>query len=661
MRFGTRRRRTIWFTYLETTLKYQQMSVWIIVQALLQIAYKILSVFFKGATICVLMCLQSDVLVAANLDKPTPLTSSIGLYATKSKVSTGSECIIVSTEEPSVRSEDPPIRRTLDSPLRRTTDSSSRRHDSPLRRSQRIYYSTGERIAAQLRLMEGMRRIAATGVGEVRLQPPAVPGQEQPRLEDELRPHRFQSPPYQPEDDSIERFEFEFQAVVEQNRDTPTYVSLNCMRWAPRPGQGLVYATNTGLLNWIARFRDNPGRIVSDTRQNNPGRPLKVSNEDLQRVIHRIEENPFMPVYRLPDEMNLGVTEKTLRTAIKKRTEMRFRIAAKKPLLSAKVIDERLRYANEHIHWGENDWRHVFALDEKVFSTSKDGRRGVWRMPNSRYEAKNVIKKVNSGRVNRSYWACASGDGPGAIEGQSNTAPIQRQRKAVVLRRGHLLVSGVLQQLCIVRAVPRDEDVVTGRQLAIECVKSFIHRLASEPGSVYTNSSCKSLRTWPYLPLPVPFPLPWRRKIARRDVNKEPEPEASLAIAPLPLQPTTSPNLAHLTVTPPLSSDARTCQRQHQLTKVTVPPVRPPQWEVTIAKKAAQNALPRPTNTLDEYIAAHPRNLLPPKPAISLCQAQRAPKPRAEPRSPRNPRDSPSRRPSARREAELRRLHGRRF
>ncbi|CAB0042186.1 unnamed protein product [Trichogramma brassicae] len=239
--------------------------------------------------------------------------------------------------------------------------------------------------------------------------------------------------------------------------------------------------------------------------------------------------------------------------------------------------------------------------------------------------------------------------------GQSNTAPIQRQRKAVVLRRGHPLVSGVLQQLCIVRAVPRDEDVVTGRQLAIERVKSFIHRLASETGSVYTNSSCKSLRTWPYLPLPVPCPLPWRRKIARRDVNKEPEPEASLAIAPLPLQPTTSPNLAHLTVTPPLSSDARTCQRQHQLTKVTVPPVKPPQWEVTIAKKAAQNALPRPTNTLDEYIAAHPRNLLLPKPAISLCQAQRAPKPRAEPCSPRNPRDSPSRRPSARRKAELRR------
>ncbi|CAB0039425.1 unnamed protein product, partial [Trichogramma brassicae] len=243
-----------------------------------------------------------------------------------------------------------------------------------------------------------------------------------------------------------------------------------------------------------------------------------------------------------------------------------------------------------------------------------------------------------------------------AQEGQSNTAPIQRQKRGVVLlSRGDHLVSGVLQQLCVVRAMPRDEDVVKSRQLAIERVKSFVHRLASGPGSIYTNSSCESLRTWPYLPLPVPFPLPWQRKIAQRDVNEEPEPVAILAIAPLPLQPTTSPNLAHLTVTPPLSSDERTCQRQHQLTKVTVPPVRPPQWGVTIAKKAAQNALSRPANTLDEYIAAHPQNLLPPKPAISLCLAQRAPKPWAEPRTSRNPRYSPSRRPSARREAKLRR------
>ncbi|CAB0032677.1 unnamed protein product [Trichogramma brassicae] len=68
------------------------------------------------------------------------------------------------TEEPSAhRAEDstfPPLRRTFDSSLRRTSDSSSRRHDSPLRRSQRIFSMGVERITAQHRLRDELRRIA---------------------------------------------------------------------------------------------------------------------------------------------------------------------------------------------------------------------------------------------------------------------------------------------------------------------------------------------------------------------------------------------------------------------------------------------------------------------------------------------------------------------
>ncbi|XP_076633080.1 uncharacterized protein LOC143347604 isoform X2 [Colletes latitarsis] len=37
--------------------------------------------------------------------------------------------------------------------------------------------------------------------------------------------------------------------LLQNNRESTGYVSLNCIRWAPQPGQGLVYATNTGQLN----------------------------------------------------------------------------------------------------------------------------------------------------------------------------------------------------------------------------------------------------------------------------------------------------------------------------------------------------------------------------------------------------------------------------
>lgn len=37
--------------------------------------------------------------------------------------------------------------------------------------------------------------------------------------------------------------------LLQSNRETLGQISLNCIRWAPQPGQGMIYATNTGQLN----------------------------------------------------------------------------------------------------------------------------------------------------------------------------------------------------------------------------------------------------------------------------------------------------------------------------------------------------------------------------------------------------------------------------
>lgn len=37
--------------------------------------------------------------------------------------------------------------------------------------------------------------------------------------------------------------------LLQSNRESSGYISLNCIRWAPQPGQGMIYATNTGQLN----------------------------------------------------------------------------------------------------------------------------------------------------------------------------------------------------------------------------------------------------------------------------------------------------------------------------------------------------------------------------------------------------------------------------
>lgn len=37
--------------------------------------------------------------------------------------------------------------------------------------------------------------------------------------------------------------------LLQSSRETSGYISLNCIRWAPQPGQGMIYATSTGQLN----------------------------------------------------------------------------------------------------------------------------------------------------------------------------------------------------------------------------------------------------------------------------------------------------------------------------------------------------------------------------------------------------------------------------
>lgn len=36
--------------------------------------------------------------------------------------------------------------------------------------------------------------------------------------------------------------------ILQNNQSNGGHTSINCIRWAPQPGQGLIYATNTGRL-----------------------------------------------------------------------------------------------------------------------------------------------------------------------------------------------------------------------------------------------------------------------------------------------------------------------------------------------------------------------------------------------------------------------------
>lgn len=129
------------------------------------------------------------------------------------------------------------------------------------------------------------------------------------------------------------------------------------------------------VRKWRSRFaaEANGGPIAADLRKSRRT-AYKISDEDLNRVQDFMRQNPFHSVRRLPAILNIPVNEKTLRRSIKKRTNLRFRRPAKKAQLTPLDTVARLQYANAHINRPMSMWRRTICLDEKVFSTSSDGK-----------------------------------------------------------------------------------------------------------------------------------------------------------------------------------------------------------------------------------------------------------------------------------------------
>lgn len=100
----------------------------------------------------------------------------------------------------------------------------------------------------------------------------------------------------------------------------------------------------------------------------------KLSAVDLQRVQDHMTENPFHTISSLPRRLNLAVNEKTIRRRLKKQGNLKFRRPASKAELREGDEVRRLAYAQAHVNWVEARWKRTICIDEKVFSSSKDGK-----------------------------------------------------------------------------------------------------------------------------------------------------------------------------------------------------------------------------------------------------------------------------------------------
>ena len=157
----------------------------------------------------------------------------------------------------------------------------------------------------------------------------------------------------------------------------------------------------------------------SPLRGKAPGSTPKLDERTLRHLKNTIRENPFSSYFDLKMElerMDIHVHRDTVISACRSLEFYSFD-AAKKPKLTQKHKDARLRWAKEKVGWSVDQWKNVIWSDESRFCLGCQGHsRKVIRKFKERYEERNTIPTVKFGCGSVMVWGCFWGGGFGPLK-----------------------------------------------------------------------------------------------------------------------------------------------------------------------------------------------------------------------------------------------------
>ncbi|GFV85978.1 transposable element Tcb1 transposase [Trichonephila clavipes] len=113
--------------------------------------------------------------------------------------------------------------------------------------------------------------------------------------------------------------------------------------------------------------------------------------------------------------MGRSVSVETVRNVIKHAGNSS-RVARKKPFISLQNQKKRLEFTKTHQMKTDNFWKKVIFSDEIKFNIFRsDGRRIVWRKPNTALVLKNLRPAVKHGGGSIMVWGCMASNGVGYL------------------------------------------------------------------------------------------------------------------------------------------------------------------------------------------------------------------------------------------------------
>lgn len=145
------------------------------------------------------------------------------------------------------------------------------------------------------------------------------------------------------------------------------------------------------------------------------GRPRKTSQRQDKLISREFKKCPKITPREIINNLGLEVSTQTV---CRRATEAGLGCyrSAKKPLITKKNRNARIKFAKEHLNWTRQMWNTVLFSDESKYNLrGNDGRLFVRRPKGKRLDPKYTSKTVKFGGGNIKVWGCFSGQGMGPI------------------------------------------------------------------------------------------------------------------------------------------------------------------------------------------------------------------------------------------------------